>query len=138
MKVKDAMHKGAICVEPHTPVREIARTMRREDIGAVPVSSNGELLGIVTDRDLACRALADGVDISTLTAWDVMTRGAIYCHENDDLRVAIGIMEDRRVRRLPVINFDHVVGMLSLGDVSRATNEHLSSEVLRSVSGHHV
>jgi hypothetical protein len=59
MKVKDAMHKGVTCVEPTTPVKELAKRMRDSDIGAIPVCAEGRLVGIVTDRDITCRAVAD-------------------------------------------------------------------------------
>lgn len=138
MKVRDAMHPGVICVEPDTPLREVAHKMKEEDIGAIPVKSDGDLVGMITDRDIACRALGDGADISTLRARDVMTRGAICCLASDDLEDAIGVMEGQKVRRLPVMDRDGgLVGMLSLGDVSRGVNTKASGEVLKSVTAHH-
>lgn len=137
MKVRDVMHRGATCVTPETPLREVARKMKQEDIGAIPVRSADDLVGMVTDRDIACRALGDSVDVDSLTARDVMTRGAICCLANDELADAIAVMEGQKIRRLPVMDREGLVGMLSLGDLSRAANQKLSGEVLRSVSGHH-
>lgn len=138
MKVRDAMHPGVVCVEPDTPLREVARKMKEEDIGAIPVKADGDLVGMITDRDLATRALGDGIDISVLRARDVMTKGAICCLASDDLEDAIGVMEGQKIRRLPVMDRDGgLVGMLSLGDVSRGVNSKSSGEVLKSVTSHH-
>lgn len=137
MKVRDAMHEGVFCVDADASVREIARNMKQQDIGAVPVRSAGGLVGMVTDRDIACRGLGDGADIDHLKARDVMTKGAICCLANDDLDDAVAVMEGQKIRRLPVMDHEQLVGMLSLGDVSRAASRKLSGEVLKSVSGHH-
>ena len=75
MKVKNSMHKGAHWVSPDTPVTTLARMMREQDIGAIPVGENDKLIGMVTDRDIALRAAGDGKDISRITARSVMTKG---------------------------------------------------------------
>lgn len=138
MKVKDAMHGGVTWVDPGTPVSEIAKKMRDEDIGAIPVGENDRLIGMVTDRDIACRAVADGRDWSTLTARNVMTNKIIYCRSDEELEDAVRLMESNKIRRLPVINDKkRMVGMLSLGDLSQRAAESLSGEVIRAVSGHH-
>jgi CBS domain-containing protein len=138
MKVKDAMHKGTNCVEPSTAVWEIAKQMRDNDIGAMPVWADGKLVGMVTDRDITCRAMADGIDRGNLTARDVMTMNVVSCSPEDDIAVAVQAMEKKKVRRLPVTDSQRgMVGMLSLGDVSHKLNNELSGEVLRAVSAHH-
>jgi CBS domain-containing protein len=138
MKVKDAMHKGTSCVEPGTTVWDIARQMRDNDIGAMPVWADGKLVGMVTDRDITCRAMADGASRGNLTAQDIMTQNVISCSPEDDIAVAVKAMETKKVRRLPVIDSQHgMLGMLSLGDVSHKLNKELSGEVLRAVSAHH-
>jgi len=112
--------------------------MRKDDIGAIPVARNGTLVGIVTDRDITCRAVANGRDLSRLTAEDVMTPHVACCNPNDDLARAITAMKKKRIRRLPVVDkAKGIVGMLSLGDISRKAGRTLSGEVLRAVSGHH-
>ena len=85
MKVKDAMHKGCEWVTPDTLVSAIATKMRQHDIGAVPVGENDRLIGMVTDRDLALRAIVSGKDAARLTARDVMTGHIHYCHEDEDV-----------------------------------------------------
>lgn len=137
MKVREIMHVGTVCVDDDTSVREVARIMRTNDIGAVPVSAGGELVGMVTDRDIACRAVGDGADLDTLTARAIMTKDPVYCAPYDDVEDAIELMEANKVRRLPVIEDDALVGILSLGDISQRVRRDLSGEVLQSVSAHH-
>jgi len=139
MKVKDVMHKGTTCVEPGTPVWEIAKRMRDSDVGAIPVKADSQLVGIVTDRDIACRALAGSGNLSGITAKDIMTKDVVCCSPDDDVRVAIETMEAKKIRRLPVTDSHKtMIGMLSLGDISHKVGKELSGEVLRAVSGHHV
>ena len=139
MKVKDAMHKGVDWVSPDTPVTEIAKLMREHDIGAIPIGENDRLIGMVTDRDIVCKGLAnDGFDPGSATAREVMTPGIHCCREDDDLAKAVRHMEELQVRRLPVINKSkRMVGILSLGDVSHSAPGNLLSEWVRSVSAHH-
>jgi len=139
MKVKEAMHKGVDWVDPDTPVIDLAKLMRQHDIGAIPIGENDRLIGMVTDRDIVCKGLAeDGFDISRATARDVMTPGIHCCKEDDDLAKAVRHMEELKVRRLPVINKSkRMVGILTLGDISRSAQSDLLSEILKSVSAHH-
>jgi CBS domain-containing protein len=139
MKVKDAMHKGVDWVSPDTPITEIAKLMREHDIGSIPIGENDRLIGMVTDRDIVCKGLAqDGFDAARRTARDVMTEGVHCCREDDDLAKAVRHMETLKVRRLPVINKGkRMVGILSLGDVGRSAPGDLLSECVKSVSAHH-
>ena len=139
MKVKDAMHKGVDWVNPDTPVLEIAKLMREHDIGAIPIGENDQLVGMVTDRDIVCKGLAqNGFDASRATASDVMTSGIHCCREDDDLSKAVQHMETLKIRRLPVINKNkRMVGMLALGDVSSSASGDMVSECVKSVSAHH-
>ena len=138
MKVKDVMHKGAQVIEQNAPVEEIARKMRDFDIGAMPITDKGHIVGIVTDRDLACRAFANRADIAHLKAKDIMTRNAICCSPDDDIETAVETMEKKQIRRLAVTDENHaVLGMLSLGDISSRLGKQTSGEVLHAVSAHH-
>jgi CBS domain-containing protein len=139
MKVKDVMHKGATSVVPTASLQDIAKRMRDNDIGVVPVTENGHLVGILTDRDIVCRAVADTSNLGKLTARDVMTRDVVCCSPDDDIAIAIDVMETKLVRRLPVTDsHKSMVGMLSLGDISHKVGKELSGEVLRALSGHHL
>jgi CBS domain-containing protein len=138
MKVKDVMHEGATWVGPETTVAELARTMRDQDIGSIPIGENDRLIGMVTDRDIVVKGLADGHDVSMLSARDVMTGPILYCRADEDVEDAVRLMEEHEVRRLPVIDANkRMVGILALGDISSHTGRELSGEVLKAVSEHH-
>jgi CBS domain-containing protein len=138
MKVSEVMHKGAETVDPDASLASIAKLMRDRDIGAVPVVKNGKLMGIVTDRDVTIRALADGRDVDALKARDVMTSEVTSCRESDDAERAIETMEAEQIRRLPVLDGSgRLVGMVSLGDISHRMSRDVSAEILKSVSAHH-
>lgn len=138
MKVKDAMHPGVTWVGPDTGLSEMAKSMRDEDIGSIPVGENDRLIGMVTDRDIALKAFADGMEPSLMTARDVMSGPILYCRADEDIDDAVRIMEMHRVRRLPVIDANkRMVGMLSLGDIATCTNRELLGEVVEKVAEHH-
>src|SRR6185312_3198604 len=112
--------------------------MKEQDIGALPVGENDRLIGMVTDRDLALRALGSGKDPSRLTARDVMTKGIIYCRTDQPLEDAIHLMEEKQVRRLPVIDENkRMVGMLALGDISHHVSRELCGELIHAVAAPH-
>ena len=137
MKVQDMMHKGVECVSPDTAINAIAKRMRELDVGAIPVAADGKLVGMVTDRDIAIRCVADSQDISKVNAKDVMTSAVVYCRDNEDVEDAVRIMEGK-LRRLPVLNEAmRMVGMVSLGDVSHALPRDITGEVAKAVSAHH-
>ncbi|MDX2154973.1 MAG: CBS domain-containing protein [Hyphomicrobiaceae bacterium] len=139
MKVRDAMHKGVTWAGPDTTVAELSRMMRQNDVGAIPVGDNDRLIGMVTDRDIVCKGLAqNGFDAQRATAREVMTAGIHCCGENDDLEKAAEHMAQLQVRRLPVIDSNkRMVGMLSLGDISHAAGRDLTAACCQSVTGHH-
>jgi CBS domain-containing protein len=139
MKVKDAMHKGVDWVSPETSVVELAKLMCGHDIGAIPIGEKDQLIGMVTDRDIVCRGLADPhFDARRATARTVMTPGIHCCREDDDLTEAVRHMEELQVRRLPVMNQSkRMVGILSLGDISHSAPENVLSKCIKSVSAHH-
>lgn len=84
-KVSSSMHKGVEWVSPDTPVRVLANIMREQDIGAIPVSEDDRLIGMVTDRDVTVRAVANGADVSALKAKDIMSKGIAWCRDADDV-----------------------------------------------------
>ncbi len=138
MKVKDVMHKGVEWVSPDTPLAEVAKKMREHDVGAIPVGENDRLVGMVTDRDITIRAVAEDKDISKLSVREVMTSGIIYCRDTEDVGDAIRIMESKQIRRLPVIDENkRMVGIVALGDISHGGSRDLAAEVMKAVSAHH-
>ena len=138
MKVREAMHEGVTWVSPDTTAMELAQKMRDEDIGSIPVGENDRLVGMVTDRDIVCKGIADGKDLSTLTARDLMSGPIVYCRADEDVEDAVRIMEEHAIRRLPVINEEkRMVGMLSMGDIADFASRNITAEMTRAVADHH-
>lgn len=138
MQVKDMMHKGVACLSPDTTVKAIAMKMKELDVGAIPITKKNELIGMITDRDIAIRCVANGKDLSKVTAKDVMTPGIVYCRDTEEVEDAVRIMESKQIRRLPVLDeAKRMVGMISLGDISHALPRDIAGEVTKAVSAHH-
>ncbi|MBN8905164.1 MAG: CBS domain-containing protein, partial [Rhodospirillales bacterium] len=118
MNVQAVMSPRVAWVHPSLPVREAARRMRGLNVGCLPVGENGKLLGVITDRDIVCRSVADALDPDSLHVYDVMTAGAACCFADQDGEAAAEIMRRKRVRRLPVLDRrEHLVGLVSLDDL---------------------
>ena len=139
MQIYELMNTDMAVVAPNQILKQAAQIMSEHQVGALPVIDDaGRLAGMVTDRDIVCRGVASGKDLSQLTARDIMTKGITWCREEDDLQEALDLMERHKIRRLPVINANkRMVGILSLGDVSHAGTEALTFEMVRAVSAHH-
>jgi CBS domain-containing protein len=138
MKVSAAMHSKADWVQHDTPIAAVAEMMKKDDVGAVPVGRDDRLVGMITDRDIAIRVVAEGRDPRKTPAAEVMTPGIHYCQTGQSIDEAIRIMEDKQVRRLPVLNEKkRLVGMLALGDIAHRAGNEASGALLRAVSGHH-
>jgi CBS domain-containing protein len=118
MKVRDAMSRDPCVVNPNQTIRDAAKIMADMDIGALPVGENDRLVGMITDRDIAVRAVAAGRGGDDKIA-DVMSQEVLYCFDDEDLDDVARNMGDEQVRRLPVVNRDkRLVGIISLGDLS--------------------
>jgi len=138
MKVSEAMHAPAHWVGADTPVSEIAERMAKDDIGAVPIGKDDKLIGMITDRDLATRVVAKGLNAEKTKAEDVMTKGVVYCRTEETVDDAVHLMDQKKIRRLPVLDEKkRLVGMLSLGDVAHAAGLQLAGELTRAVADHH-
>lgn len=131
MKCADVMTREVFCCLPTDSLEEVASVMQSEDVGPIPIVENLEsrnLVGIVTDRDIALRAVARGLDTRTTTARDVMTRELITCNEDDTIQSALDMMAHHQVRRLPIVNGGRrLVGIISQADL--ATRLHESAKI---------
>ncbi len=135
MLVSEAMTAGIRIAEPEENLPHAAKKMRTQNIGALPVVENGKLIGMLTDRDIAIRVVGDNKDPSTVKVRDIMSDECFWCAENEQLEDAVRIMEQNRVRRLPVMNDNReIVGMLSIEDVAAHAPESLTGEVLKAVA----
>jgi CBS domain-containing protein len=122
VKAKDIMTQNPACVTPADSLRDAARAMRENDAGALPVvedANNRRLIGMITDRDIAIRAVADGKGADTLVR-DVMTDGPDAVRADDDVQRVVEVMESRQVRRVPIIDENGgVIGMVAQADIAR-------------------
>ena len=134
MKVSEAMTRKVEIIDPDAPVGEAARRMRDDNVGALPVGENDRLIGIVTDRDIVVRGVADDRLGSTTAVRDVMSEHVYYCFDNDDLEQAAKIMAEHQVRRLPVLNQSkRLVGIVALADLALTPTE-ASHAALKGIS----
>lgn len=133
MKVRDAMSRDVYVANPQHSIKEVARVMADIDCGVVPVGENDKLVGMVTDRDIAVRAVAHDKGPDTRVE-EVMTCEVRYCYDDEDLEHVTHNMGDQQVRRLPVVDRDkRLVGIISLGDVAM-TDSSETSEALTGIS----
>jgi len=136
MLVTDVMTRGAECVGPATSLQEAAEKMKSLNVGVLPVCDNDRLVGMITDRDIAVRAVAGGFGSRTTTVRDVMTPDVVYCFDDQDVQEAAKLMQEQQVRRLVVLNRDkRLIGIVSLGDLAVETgDEKLAGKTLEEVS----
>jgi CBS domain-containing protein len=124
MQVKEIMTRNVDLTNPNTTVRDVARTMRADNIGALPVGENDRLVGMVTDRDIVVRAVAEERAPGNTSVRDVMSKKVYYCFEDDDVEQAAQVMAEHQVRRLPVLNHDkRLVGVVAIADLGRSGTE---------------
>jgi CBS domain-containing protein len=121
-KCNEIMTKNPSCCLPDDLVVKVAKMMSRENIGSIPVIENSKtkkLVGIVTDRDLALKVVAEGLDPKTTKVDSVMTRKMLTCHAEDDLQVALDMMAAHQLRRIPVVDEnDQILGIIAQADVA--------------------
>lgn len=138
-KCSELMTRDPVCCEPTDSVTRVAEVMKREDVGSVPVvESKGDnrLVGIVTDRDLVVKVLADGRSIDDAKARDAMTSNPVCCREDDDISRAVTLMEERQIRRMPVVGRDgHLTGIIAQADIAtRLHRDETTGELVEAIS----
>jgi len=132
MIVKEVMSGHVQWIAPEIPISEAARIMRDNGIGCVPIGENDRLIGMITDRDITCRAVAAGDDLSNVTARDVMSQGIFFCFEDEALDKAARLMRDKEVHHLTVLNRQkRMVGLVSLGDLALKGDQATRAEVVQ-------
>ena len=134
MRISEIMTRDPKLIDPTSSIRDAARRMKDEDIGALPIGENDRLIGMVTDRDIAIRAVAEDRDPSSTTVREVMSEKIYYCFEDDDIKDAARCMAQNQVRRLPILNRDkRLTGIVSLADIAQ-TGEECEKTALEGVS----
>lgn len=136
MKISEILTPNPQCVIPETTLTHAADKMRTLNVGMLPICDNDRLIGSVTDRDITVRGVAAGLDPNLATVREVMTPDIVYCFEDESIQDAAAVMEQRQIRRLPVLSRSkRLVGILSLGDLAvRTQRDKLAGEVLERVS----
>ena len=134
MKIREIMTTDIKKATLDNTLTDVASMMRDEDIGALPVVQDGELRGIVTDRDIVVRAIADGKEPSTTTVQEVLSEELESVESDDDVEKAADLMASRQIRRLPVVQGGKLIGMVSLGDIAVKHEESTASHALEGVS----
>ena len=134
MKISEIMTRDPELIDPNASIRDAAKRMKNEDIGALPVGENDRLIGMVTDRDIAMRGVAEDRAPETTTVRDVMSEKIFYCFDDDDIEDAARCMAENQVRRLPILNRDkRLTGIVSLADIAQ-TGEDCEKTALEGVS----
>jgi CBS domain-containing protein len=136
MKVREIMTSGSLATATlDTTLEEIANMMKAEDVGAIPVLDDDEkLAGIITDRDIVVRAIAEGEDPTECTAEDILSEQLHTIAPDADVQEAVQLMSQHQIRRLPVIKDEAVIGIISLGDLSVKSQRQQASEALEDIS----
>ncbi|MCA1559806.1 MAG: CBS domain-containing protein [Acidobacteria bacterium] len=138
-KCKDVMTKDPAACEPGDSVVKVAQIMKREDVGAVPVvdsKASRKLVGIVTDRDLVVKVVAEGRSLEGATVRDALTSDPASCHDEDDVDRAVKLMAELQVRRMPIVDATgRLAGIISQADVAtRVNRDKQTGELVEAIS----
>jgi CBS domain-containing protein len=132
--VQQTMTSNPTSVRPDLPVSEAARVMRSEDVGSLPVVEGDRLVGVVTDRDIAVRVVAEGKDPDAVAVAEIQSTDPVTVNPDQDLREALVQMARHQVRRLPVVADGRLVGVLAQADVAREAGGSLTGELVEEIS----
>lgn len=135
MKVKEIMTKDVACVQPDDTIEQAAKIMKQHGCGSIPVCWGNKLEGVVTDRDIAMRCVADGKDGKQQKVKEIMTGAPATGQPEMDVNEAARLMSERQIRRLPILENDSLVGYLALGDISvEPASQSSAGEALSGIS----
>lgn len=133
-RVRDIMTENPVSVRPDSPVVEAARLMASEDVGSLPVVDGDRLVGVVTDRDITVRVVAEGRDAGATTVGDIASSDPVTVEPDSDLDEALREMARNQVRRIPVVEGDRLVGIVAQADVARETSDSETGRVVEEIS----
>lgn len=135
MRVSDAMTRDVQIANPNQTLHDVAQIMAECDVGCLPVGENDRLVGMITDRDIAVRAVAKGKSPDQTMVRDVMTQDVKYCFDDQDLTDVAQNMSDIQVHRLPVVDHDkHLVGILALADIANCEGAEVAGTAVCGIS----
>ena len=134
-KVREVMSDQPRCVTPETPVSEAARLMKSEDVGSLPILEGERVTGVVTDRDIVIRAVAEEKDPRGMPVREVASRDLVTIDQDQDLSEALKLMASHQVRRIPVVDRDdRLVGVVAQADVAREMKDKESGQMQQDIS----
>jgi CBS domain-containing protein len=136
MKVKEMMTRNVEVIQPNDSLQMAAQKMRDRDIGFLPVYEGDELIGVVTDRDIAIRAIANGTNPNAIVGREIVTSPVVYCFDDQDVEEAARLMRENQIRRLIVLDRknNQSVGVISLGDLAGTVKEKTAGKTLEGIS----
>jgi isoamylase len=136
-KISEVMTRNIHIASPNQTIRDVAAEMAQEDIGSLPVGENDRLIGMITDRDIALRAVAKGLQPDTPVR-QVMSSDIKYCFDDDDVQQVARNMAELHVRRLPVVSRDkRLVGIVALSNIASCGDKKATDQMLRGVARPH-
>ena len=136
MNISEIMTTDFEMIDSNASLIEAAEKMKSLNVGFLPVREGTRLAGLLTDRDIVIRGLAEGLDPESTSVRDIISSEVVYCYDDDSVEDAARLMEDKQIRRLIVVNHDQTpVGILSIGDIAvKAGQDELAGEILERVS----
>jgi CBS domain-containing protein len=132
--IKEVMTRDVRACEPNATVADAAKLMAQEDVGPVPIVEDGRLVGIVTDRDIVVRVVAEGRAPNATTVKEIASTDLVTVSPGDDLDEVLNLLAERQVRRLPVVEGDRLVGIVAQADVARLGKDKKTGEVVEEIS----
>jgi CBS domain-containing protein len=132
--IKEVMTRDVSACEPNATVADAAKVMAQEDVGPVPIVEDGRLVGIVTDRDIVVRVVAEGRDAKATTVKEIASTNVVTVSPDDDLDEALSLLAEHQVRRLPVVEGDRLVGIVAQADIARLGKDKKTGEVVEEIS----
>jgi CBS domain-containing protein len=132
--IKEVMTRDVRACEPNATVAEAAKVMAQEDVGPVPIVEDGRLAGLVTDRDIVVRVVAEGRDPNATTVGEIASTELVTVSPDDDLDEALKLLAERQVRRLPVVEGDRLVGIVAQADIARLGKDKKTGEIVEEIS----
>ncbi|MBC8062033.1 MAG: CBS domain-containing protein [Clostridiaceae bacterium] len=128
MKIKELMTKSVATLNENDTVEQAARLMKEHNIGSIPICKGEQVIGIITDRDIALRSVAEGENFKSQSVRTIMTSNPVLGHPEMDVQDATRVMSERQIRRLPIVDNNNLVGMVSLGDIAVESNLRANAE----------
>lgn len=138
MKIREAMSPNPVCCLPTDSAQRVARTMCDHNVGSIPVvldQDSRKLVGVITDRDLCCSVIANGLDPKSVTIEKFMTLNPVTCREGENLENCERLMQEHQIRRMPIVDADdHVIGILAQADLALKDNPERVSKTVAEIS----